>query len=202
MAHVKLRASECVLIVFFAYVTAISPWFRDRMNLKAQPVFVLAAVTATLVLLAVAESGKLSNIVGIIRDWLPLALTLAAFREMELFLPRHFDYHYESIWIRWDHLFLHSWHAQALIESLGKLVPFYLEFCYLLVYGIGAYCLAVLYAETGRKTADAFLTIYLVGTLAAYALFPYFPSQPPRYVFPTVDPPHVSTWVRRLNLFI
>jgi membrane-associated phospholipid phosphatase len=46
------------------------------------------------------------------------------------------------------------------------------------------------------------MTIYLTGTLVAYALFPYFPSQPPRLAFPNLDMPTVSTWARSLNLYI
>jgi membrane-associated phospholipid phosphatase len=44
--------------------------------------------------------------------------------------------------------------------------------------------------------------VYLAGTLGAYALFPYFPSEPPRTVFATVDLPHIITVVRRFNLWI
>jgi membrane-associated phospholipid phosphatase len=53
-----------------------------------------------------------------------------------------------------------------------------------------------------RVLTDRFWTIYLTGTLLAYALFPYFPSQPPRFAFPGLDNPSVVTWVRQLNLYI
>jgi membrane-associated phospholipid phosphatase len=49
---------------------------------------------------------------------------------------------------------------------------------------------------------DRFWIVYLTGTLLAYALFPYFPSQPPRIVFPGVDNPHIVPWLRQANLFI
>jgi membrane-associated phospholipid phosphatase len=49
---------------------------------------------------------------------------------------------------------------------------------------------------------DRFLTVYLLGTLLAYALFPYFPSEPPRIVFPDLDRPLITTWARTLNLWI
>jgi membrane-associated phospholipid phosphatase len=38
--------------------------------------------------------------------------------------------------------------------------------------------------------------------LGAYALFPFFPSQPPRLLFPDVGAPTITTVVRRLNLAI
>jgi membrane-associated phospholipid phosphatase len=104
--------------------------------------------------------------------------------------------------VRQDHVFLATWGARALVESFGKLIPFYLELCYFLVYGLPAYCIAVLYACRKRWAVDRFVLIYLTGTLAAYALFPYFPTQPPRLVFPGVDNPSFVTWVRHLNLYI
>ncbi len=121
---------------------------------------------------------------------------------MELFLPPHFDYHYEAIWIRWDRVLLDRWRLRSAIESFGFLLPFYFELCYLLVYGVAAYCVGVLYGLGQRKSVDRFFTIYLAGTLAAYALFPYFPSQPPRIVFSGLDNPGIVTWVRHLNLLI
>ncbi len=97
---------------------------------------------------------------------------------------------------------LATWHFGRAIESFGRLIPFYLELCYLLVYGLAAYCIGLLYTEKRREAVDRFLTIYLVGTLAAYALFPYFPTEPPRLVFAAMDNPGVTTWVRQLNLYI
>lgn len=39
-------------------------------------------------------------------------------------------------------------------------------------------------------------------TLGAYALFPYFPSEPPRIVFAGADLPGIITDLRRFNLWI
>jgi membrane-associated phospholipid phosphatase len=41
-----------------------------------------------------------------------------------------------------------------------------------------------------------------LGTLLSYALFPYFPSDPPRTVFAGSDLPIVMTVLRRFNLWI
>ena len=64
------------------------------------------------------------------------------------------------------------------------------------------FSLAWIAAQNNRRLIDYFWTVYLSGTLTAYALFPYFPSLPPRYAFPLVAPPQVSTWVRSLNLAV
>ena len=121
---------------------------------------------------------------------------------MELFLPVRFEHRFEAAWIQWDHLMLGEWHVRSMIESFGSLFPFCLELCYLLVYGIGFFCVALLYGQQRRFEIDRFLTVYLMGTLLAYALFPYFPSEPPRIVFPDLDPPLITTWARTVNLWV
>ena len=80
-------------------------------------------------------------------------MTLGAFREMELFLPVRFEHRFEAGWIQWDHLLLSEWHGRSMIESFGSLIPFWLELCYLLVYGIGFFCVALLYLQH-RRVAD------------------------------------------------
>jgi membrane-associated phospholipid phosphatase len=155
-----------------------------------------------LVTLARLEKGKWAKFINYFRDWLPTGLTLAAFQEMELFLPKHFPHHYEAIWIKQDVTLLQTWHLQKTIESLGAVVPFYLEFCYLLVYGFPFYCVGILYNRGLRRFVDTFFVIYMAGTLGTYALFPFFPSEPPRFLYPTVVLPHFTSWVRHVNLFI
>ena len=202
MPWLKLRISEWVLVCFFTYVAIISPWFPDRPHLKYQPLGVLAAVFTLFILLANVDRGKLGTAVDIIRDWLPIPLTVAAFREMELFLPRTFAHHYEGQWIRWDTFLLDHWRLRSALESFGSAIPLYLELCYLLLYTLGLGCVAVLYVQRRRESVDRFLTIFLLGTLLAYALFPYFPSEPPRIVFAALDQPAAITWARKLNLWV
>lgn len=192
-----------MLVGYFGYVALISPFFHDRPHLRFQPVFVLVMVLGLFWSLAVCEqNSRLASVVSYLRDWLPILLTLAAFREMELFLPPRYDHGYEQTWVREDHALLDCWHGRAAIESLGKLIPIWLELCYFFVYGLPVYCLALLYGRGKRAKSDRFLVIYLIGTLIAYALFPYFPSQPPRLMFSGFDEPTYSTWIRRVNLFV
>lgn len=192
-----------MLLAYFAYVAILPPFFPDRPQLRLQPLEVLLTVAMLLTLLAALEQyPRFASTVSHLRDWLPILLTLAAFREMEFFLPTRFTHTYEGAWVRQDHLLLTTWRVRAAIETWGKLIPFYLELCYFLVYGLPAYCIGLLYAHGKRMLVDRFLLIYLTGTLASYALFPYFPSQPPRILFPTLDQPGLSTWMRYLNLYV
>jgi membrane-associated phospholipid phosphatase len=201
MGRIRFRAPEWILLAFFAYIALLSLFFRDRPNLHGQPWMVLFAVAALFSLLSRMEQTRFRRTVEIVRDWLPVALTFLAFREMEFFLPREYNSSYEFAWIRWDRVLLHDWGFRAAIESLGKALPLYFEFCYLLVYGVAAYGVGLL-SGGPRRSIDRFWTVYLLGTLAAYALFPYFPTRPPRYVFPAMEPPQVLTWARHLNLYL
>lgn len=136
------------------------------------------------------------------RDWVPLLLLLNAYREMDWFSVIYKGRHLEQHWQSWDQHYLYDAGFQRAIESAGALLPSILEFSYLLVYGIGAFSLAAFYFGHQRRRIDQFLTVYLAGTLLAYALFPYYPSDPPRVVFPGVDLPHYLTAIRRLNLWL
>jgi membrane-associated phospholipid phosphatase len=197
-----VRPPEWIILGFFGYLAAISPWFTERPDLHHQPIELLIGVAALIALLVGLQRTGISKVMDCIRDWIPMGLTLIAFQSMELFIPARFSHHYERIWMAWDQVLLGNWGLRRAIESLGWLIPGYLELCYLLVYGVGAFCLLVLYLANRRRGIDAFYAIYLGGTLGAYALFPYFPSQPPRILFPYIDPPTIDTLVRHWNVWI
>jgi membrane-associated phospholipid phosphatase len=198
----RLRAPEWALLAFFVYVVAITPFFPNRPHLRYQPLATLLCVFLLLLCCAWFDRSIWAYTFTRIRDWLPIILTLVAFREMEFFLPPHYNYGYELSWIQWDRLLLEQWRLRSVIESLNFVVPLYLELCYFFVYGVASFSIAVLWLRNRRCGITLFLTVYLAGTLCAYALFPYFPSLPPRYAFPDVAPPTFTTWPRQLNLFV
>lgn len=183
----SLRSSEWLLIGYFSYVALLSPRF-----LPLALVFLVATLIAVL---AYGESHGHRHFFSIARDWVPLALTLVAYREMNWFTPLAMDHHLELRWIVWDRAILHGW-------TLGALPASYLEFCYLLVYAVGPATVAILYFARRRDQANPVLFLYLLGTLLAYALFPFFPSDPPRTLFAASDLPSVLTPLRRFNLWI
>jgi membrane-associated phospholipid phosphatase len=198
-----LRTSEWVLVSFFAYIAVIAPWFPRRPLLKSQPSLLFIVLTALFILLARAERiRRLRGVISFARDILPIAATLLAFKELGLFQPLHFHHHYENIWIHWDDVVLRQWRVRRAIESAGPAIPMFLEVCYFLVYGVGLFGVAVLYAARRRVQVDTLLSLYVFGTLLAYSFFPYFPSEPPRIAFPHVDEPHAVTAIRQLNLWI
>ena len=181
----RLRSSEIVIVAYFVYVAAIAPFFFH----DAWRAWLLAA-------LAAAVAMFVERIGGHLRDWAPLCATLVAFKEMNWF-ARETDHHLEKTWVLWDRTLIV--HARPFIEGIGT--PSFLELCYLLVYAVAPVALWILLANGRRDQANRFWLAYLAGTLGAYALFPYFPSQPPRILYAGMDLPAL-TLLRRLNLFI
>jgi membrane-associated phospholipid phosphatase len=187
----RLRSSESLLLAYFAYVAVIAPFFIH----DAWRTWTLAAVVA-------AAVWALSRTKGHLRDWMPLAATLAAYREMDWFAPAVHDHHLEKVWILWDRWLLDQAHLRSTIESLGLVLPAYFELCYLLVYGVAPVALGILLDKGRRDQVNRLWLAYLAATLGSYALFPYFPSEPPRTAFSGMDPPQVTTVLRQLNLMI
>jgi membrane-associated phospholipid phosphatase len=197
-----LRSSEWLLIIYFAYVALISPAFSLQSQNAWRPFLVALLVAALISALAYGESHENREVFGIARDWLAVGLVLVAYREMDWFAAMAHDHHLELRWIEWDRTLLYRAGLQRAIESLRALIPSYLELCYLLVYAVGPFAVAVLYLKRRRNLANRMLFVYLLGTLLSYALFPYFPSDPPRVVFGGSDAPNVVTALRRFNLWI
>ena len=186
----RLRSSEWLLLAYFAYVALISSFFISPWR----PVLIGAAVTVLVLRLARSESWY--------RDLAPLLLMLIAFREMDWFTPGIRDRRLEQTWIVWDRMLLNQHGLRGAIESAGLVLPMFFELCYLLVYAVGFVAVSALLAHGWRHRLNRFWLIYLAGTLGAYALFPYFPSEPPRIVFAGADLPGVLTDLRRFNLWI
>jgi membrane-associated phospholipid phosphatase len=138
----------------------------------------------------------------IVRDWLPQLFIILAYKEMGWFAPQSHAREFETRWIVWDRLLLDNWHGRALIESAGAVLPWLLELSYVLVYAIPPVTMGLVYRLGLRKRADTMLTIYLLGMFLCYAQFPFWPSEPPRVVFPGQDMPHVVTAMRAFNLWI
>ena len=85
---------------------------------------------------------------------------------------------------------------------MGPILPSVLEISYSLVYVIAPFALAMIYAYGAHKRAERFLFIFVLGVLLAYAQFPFWPSEPPRTVFPGEDAPSIHTVFRRFNWFV
>jgi membrane-associated phospholipid phosphatase len=194
-----LRRSEWLLTGYFIYTAVLAQLVPLRPPVPLVTVGVNVAVLGGFALLAWAESLGRRPCFSIVRDWYPAPLMLLAYREMGWFAPSHHTYELEQIWVRWDRTLLNDWGLRSAIESLGAVLPSVLEISYLLVYAVAPFAMAMLYAYGKRQRVDRFLIIFLMGLLTAYALFPYFPSEPPRTVFPGDHFPSFETVFRRVN---
>jgi hypothetical protein len=198
-----LRRSEGVMAGYFLYAAVMSAVLPVPNSVTS---FTIGLnLTLIGVFAALAYAGRMrpeSVALAMLRDWFPLAALLLAYREMGWFAPASHTYELENAWIVWDRLLLTGWGAQAAIEALGPVLPSLLEICYSLVYSIGPLCLAALYVWGRRERADALLFRFLLGTVLSYALFPYFPSEPPRAVFPGENLPAFDTVFRQFNWWL
>jgi membrane-associated phospholipid phosphatase len=197
-----VRGSEWLLVLYFAFLAAIAPWFQARPSLGAKPLFQALVIFAIIGIVAWLEPRIPGFSISWFRDWLPIGLLLVAFRELDWFTPANYPGRFEPGWLSWDHMLLSEQRLGAAIESLGLLLPSYLEICYLLVYFVGAFGVLALWLTNHRERVNNFLLIYLSGTLLTYAFIPFFPSLPPRFFAPQMDLPHVNTVFRDLNLWV
>jgi membrane-associated phospholipid phosphatase len=191
----RFRLSEWILLTFFLYVAVLASSFHLRAGFVVRAWLMLAGIFALFSLLR-------NPALAVARDWLPLGLVLLAYREMDWFSVSNKARILERRWLLWDHQYLYDHGFREWIEALGPVLPNVLEFSYLLVYGVGFFSVAALYIARRREQVDRFLTVYLAGTLLSYALFPYFPSDPPRVVFAGADLPRYLTGLRQLNLLL
>lgn len=194
-----MRVSEWVVAVFFAWTTVLSLALPVSGHIRARTL-----IANTLVLLLYLCLWRMRRYwwAQLTRDWFPQALIVLAYKQMGWFAPATHTNRLESGWIVWDRLLLDNFHGRIIIESLGPVLPSLLEFSYALVYAVPPITMGIVYATGLRRRADTLLTIYLLGMFLCYAQFPFWPSEPPRIVFPGQDNPTVETAVRAFNLWI
>jgi membrane-associated phospholipid phosphatase len=194
-----VRLSEWVLAVYFAYVTALS-WILPVQS--GVPIRTIIVNGFVLCFYAVLLRFRDNLAVEHLRNWIPLALMLLAYKEMGWLAPPSHDHRLEQSWIVWDRLLLTRWRLRNVIESAGPLFPSILELCYVLVYALPAFSMTMLYVYRKSHDAERLLVIYLLGLFLSYVQFPYWPSEPPRIVFPGEDAAAIDTVVRRFNHWI
>ncbi len=195
-----IRRSEWVLWAFLVYaaiLAAIEPLPQTtRVRIIGLNFMLLVGYA-----LLLSPKIRRRHSIDIARDWLPLLLTLIAYQEMGWFALPQAAHPLEARWVVWDHFVLRG-AAKPVIESLGPLLPAVLELAYLLVYSLCPFSVAMLYAYGRRDRVDRFLFLFLLGVLPCYAQFPFWPSQPPRVLFPAEDLPVYTTVFRRWNLWL
>lgn len=185
--------------MYFGYVTVLAHVLPVKPPIPALTLWLNLSVTAGFFLLAYADSLRKRPFLSMVRDWYPASLLLLAYREMGWLAPATHTHALERAWVVWDKYLLNDLGLKAMIEFAGPLLPAILEISYTLVYAMPVAGLAVLYAYGRRERVDHLMLPLALSVLSAYAMFPYFPSEPPRTVFPGEDFPSYETIFRRFN---
>ena len=197
----RLRRSEWLILAFLIYAPALALLLPVAHAVRGRICVVDAAVLLAYGFLVRSDTRRPRLFLGVIRDWLPLAAVILAYREMGWFALPHTSWLLESHWVVWDRLVLRGG-ARAAIEIFGPILPALLEIAYALVYTLAPFCVAVLYLSGSRASVDRFLFVFVLGALLCYAQFPFWPSEPPRVVFAGQDLPSYFTVFRRFNLWM
>lgn len=193
------RTYEYIIAAYFLYTSALALALPLKPPVPAVTLVLNAAVLGGLVLLAYADALRRRQFLSIVRDWYTPPLMLLAYREMGWFARPHVSTALEDGWVLWDRLLLNEWGLRSLVEVLGPVGPGLLEAAYIFVYPMLPMGIAALYLADRRERVPAFLFNFTLAVLAVYALFPYFPSEPPWTNYPGQDFPTYDTVFRRFN---
>jgi membrane-associated phospholipid phosphatase len=196
-----MRASEWVLVFYFAYTSLLALLLPLRPPIRTITIVTNLAVFTAVALAVFAYELRKNRFFSMVRDWLPFPLMLLAYREAGWFARPHYTFELERRWIVWDRLLLRGG-LKAVIEAAGPVLPTLLEISYLLVYTLGPFSVAMLYVYHRRERTDRFLFIFLIGVLLCYVQFPFWPSEPPRTVFPGEDFPSYTSLFRQFNFWM
>jgi len=218
-----LRAAEAIVLAFLVYATVAS--FELLTSVREQlMIAALNVLTGSVILLLVkvTEKNPRTFLVAV-RDWLPAALILLAYRESGLFVFPDPMHRLDLVFVRWDSLLLHNRWLLATESALAPWLQSYLELGYLLCYpiiplGLGCLLLARRKMENGgvqsegdqakiqnlesKIVVDHFWTAVLIATLFCYTVYPFFPLTPPRLLFHDVPGPAAPPPLRIANLWL
>jgi len=218
----RLRVTEKVVLGYFAYASIAATAFQVAFN-QGLTMAVLNILTGGVILeFRQRANNKVASNRGEwlteVRNWFPALMIVLAFREAGALCLPDTNYRLDQLFERWDLVLLHSRLVLGILSHGAPWIQHYLEFCYLLCYPMVPLGFAVLLlgmrsgglrrreqqgsGGAGERAIDRFWTTVLLAALATYALFPFFPSTPPRVLFRDLPGPAVAPLLRKLNFWI
>lgn len=195
----RLRVTEWILQWYFLYTSILATVLPLSVEIRVRTLCVNLLATAAMQGLA---RWPVSRVSLMMRNVLPMGAVLLCYQQMGWFAQPHTGLELELAWVRWDRLLLDEYGVQRAIETFGPALPGLLEFLYLLTYAMAPIGLAILAACGRLDRADQYFAFYVGSGVAAYALFPYFPSEPPRTVFAGELVSNYDTVFRQINWWI
>ena len=197
-----VRRYEWLLAAYFTYTAVLACTLPVKPEIAAATVALNLTILAGYVFAVYANNLRKNELLGVIRDWLPFPLALLCYREMGWFAQPHLTFRLENAFVRWDRVLLRDWGMHRAIEWSGPFLPGLLEIAYMLTYALAPFAVAMLYVYRRRERVDRLVFPFLLAVLLCYVQFPFWPSEPPRTVFPGEDFPGVITVFRRFNFGI
>jgi membrane-associated phospholipid phosphatase len=197
----RFRRTELLFAAYFIYVSVVAAFRPVPPSTKYLIWGLNISLFFWMGIFAWANKDRGFRVLDYVRDWYPFPLILLAYREMGWLALPHKSTAFEDYWIRWDRWLFYDLHLKQAIEWIPPL-PSILELAYLLVYAVPCVLIVVFYTSHQRERLDDAYSVQILGTLMAYALYPYFPSEPPRAVFPGQDLPDLTAPLRTLNLYL
>ena len=193
------RITEVILGAYFAYTLLLATVLPLAAEVLVRSV--CASLAALAVLCYFARFPR-RHVPVSLRNLLPIPFVLLAYQQMGWFAQPRESHLLEESWVRWDRLLLIDWGLKDSIEALGPVGPGFLEVLYLLTYAVGPIGLLILYVSGQIGRADRYLAFFVGSAVASYALYPFFPSEPPRTLFPGDLTGAYDTFFRKLNWWI
>ena len=193
------RISECILGGYFAYTLLLTFVIPPPAGMGVRSA---SASLAALAILHYLARFPARYVPVSLRNLLPVAAVLLAYQQMGWFARPAGTHELEDSWVEWDRLLLVDGGLKDGIESLGPVLPGLLELAYLCTYAVGPAGLLALLVCSRMDRADRYLAFYVGSAVASYALYPFFPSEPPRTVFPGELLGEHGTVFRDLNWWI
>ena len=171
MDPVTLRASEWVVLAYFAYL-ALLAWRSPAGTALRVRVLAEALVTVALALWLSRYDAGLGLI---LRNWLP-GLYLLAMYWVPSRLVIGIHQRFQELLVGLDR----RWMPKAQRARTPQLVLEALEFFYLLCYPLIPAGLALLYLGGAAGFADRYWTSVLLAGALSYGFLPWLPTRPPR----------------------
>lgn len=172
-----MRTSEWIQ-AGFAAILALVAWIRPLAANRRSAITLLAVFALVAITLARFSQYFFGPVpASILRDWLPVPLTLIPYWQTGQF----FSGPDEKIqaWLAASDRWFFALFARTGL-ALGKYARLSMEWAYSLCYGLAFFGLIVLYAAGLRRAADGFWFFALVPTYLCYAITPLVPALPPR----------------------
>lgn len=162
----------------FAAILALVAWIcrLEAPRRNAITIFAVAAIVViTLVRLSVYVLGPDTS--SILRDWLPVPLTLIPYWQTGQFFKGP-DEKIQAWLVESDRMILGFFAHSGF--KFGPIARLSMEWAYSLCYGLAFFGLIVLYVAGLRREADTYWALVLIPTYLCYAATPFFPALPPR----------------------